>query len=117
MSRLVGLLAALAILLLAVSRAGWAGRRTAWTALVVGVAAVGLAMGSDAARAWDVRRAVVVEGVAVRAEPTLEGRVLFRLPAGAVVQDEESRDDWRLVETSAGARGWAPMIQVRAAGG
>lgn len=116
-SRLVGLLAALAILLLAVSRAGWAGRRTAWTALVVGVAAVGLAMGSDAARAWDVRRAVVVEGVAVRAEPTLEGRVLFRLPAGAVVQDEESRDDWRLVETSAGARGWAPMIQVRAAGG
>ncbi len=115
-SRLVGLLAALAILLLTASRAGWAGRRTVWAAFVVGVAAVGLALGSDAARAWDDRRAVVVEGVAVRAEPTLEGRVLFRLPAGAVVQDEERRDDWRLIETSGGARGWAPILQVRAAG-
>jgi SH3-like domain-containing protein len=80
------------------------------------MAAVGLALGSNAARARDAQRAVVIEGVAVRAEPTSEGRVLFRLPAGAVVQDEEHREDWRLVETSAGARGWVPMIQVRAAG-
>jgi len=115
--RMAGLLAAVAILLFTAYRARWAGRRIAWLALVVAVAAVGLALGSDAARAWDARRAVVIDGVAVRAEPTAEGRVLFRLPAGAVVYDEERRNAWRLIETSAGARGWAPMEHVRAAGG
>lgn len=112
----VGALAALAILLLAACRARWAGRRTAWCAAFLALAAVGLALGSDAARSWDAQRAVVIEGVAVRAEPTLEGRILFRLPPGAVVQDEEHRGDWRLIETPAGARGWAPVPQVRAAG-
>jgi hypothetical protein len=114
--RWVGWIAAAAILLLAACRARLAGRRTAWIAVVVGAGAVGLALGSDAARAWDARRAVVIEGVAVRAEPTPEGRVLFRLPPGAVVRDEEQRDAWRLLETPAGARGWAPVEQVRGAG-
>jgi len=116
MAQLVGALVAVALLLLAGWRAGLFGRRLAWTALILGVVALGLHVGGDLARAWDARRAVVLDRIAVRAEPEPAGRVLFHLSPGTVVSDEEQRDAWRLVETSSGARGWAPAAGVRPAG-
>jgi len=116
MTQLVGALVAVALLLLAGWRVELFGRRLAWTALVLGVVALALHIGGDLARAWDARRAVVLDRIAVRAEPEPSGRVLFHLSPGTVVSDEEQRDAWRLVETSSGARGWAPAAGVRPAG-
>ncbi len=115
--RIAGGLVAVALLLLAFVRAGKGGRRTAWVAVAVAVAAAGTVAANDLARARDARRAVVVDGTAVRAEPVPDGKVLFRLGPGSVVSDEEVRDGWRLLETRAGGRGWAPVEVVRAAGG
>ncbi len=117
MDTTVGLVLTAAIVLLICCRVGMARGRTGWAALSLGLVAVGLALGTEAARGRDARRAVVILGTSVRSEPNEGGSVLFRLDPGTVVLDEELREGWRLVETTAGARGWAPEPRVRAAGG
>jgi hypothetical protein len=86
--------------------------------LALGVCLLGLLLwvSLNEARALDLRRSVVVAAVPVLAEPRDEGKLLFRLDMGTIVQAEESRGDWQLVETDAGGRGWAPASSVRLAG-
>ncbi len=115
-------LVGLALLVAALWRlAGGGGGEARGPARPLGWLAVALLVIALGAWAWDrsVRRAaardavVVTEIVAVRGEPQDDGRVLFRLSAGAVVGDEEVRRGWRLIETSEDARGWVPLDAVR----
>ena len=109
-----GLAAGLALLLLALWRAGRAGARTAWFAALLLLAAASWWPFSCWSWARELVRAVVIEPVVTgRAEPDNRSEVLFRLSGGAVVRQAEERGGWRLIETEAGARGWVPAAEVR----
>lgn len=59
-------------------------------------------------------RAVVIPPTAVgHAEPDERSEVLFRLPAGALVDAERELRGWRLVEAEGGARGWVRADEAR----
>lgn len=115
-STLLAAVGGLALLLLAGWRARRLSRGAAWAAFVLLLLDGSLLLFSDAARADDLRRAVVVEQVEVRGEPAADARTIVVLGPGVVVRDEETRGGWRLVETSGGGRGWVPSDAVRAAG-
>ncbi|MFT7463261.1 MAG: hypothetical protein ACI9EF_001605 [Pseudohongiellaceae bacterium] len=112
--QLLGVLGAVALVLLCLRRR-WprVGPRGA-----LAVCALGLAFffAWDKARAHDLDRAVVVAAAQVRAEPREEGKLLFRLDLGTVVNSRERRGDWQLVETDGGGRGWAPGEAIKLAG-
>jgi len=66
--------------------------------------------------AWEAvpHRAVILhDAVAARSEPDLQGDVLFRLPEGELVQHDDERRGWRLIQSAAGARGWVPAESAR----
>jgi len=113
-SRLAGALAGFALLLLAIMRWKGGARRGAWLAgALLVLAAAGVGVGR---LAWDREEAnaiVIDEVVSGHAEPDDRSEVLFRLSAGTAVVTEELRRDWRLVESSAGARGWVAAERVR----
>lgn len=107
-------LAGFALLLLAAARLTGRGRRGAWLAGVLLVLA--LAWLGVARLAWEreLSCAIVIDDVVSgHAEPDEHSEVLFRLSAGTSVVAEEQRRGWRLVESSAGARGWVAAEQVR----
>jgi len=109
-----GLAAGLALLLLALWRAGRAGARTAWCATLLLVAAV--SWWPFGRWAWSRERtcAVVIEPVVTgRAEPDTRAEILFRLSQGSVVRHADEQRGWRLIETEGGARGWVPADEVR----
>jgi len=106
--------AALALLLLAGSRAGRLPRGAVGVAAVVLLASAGWWLFARAMWEEDSRRAVVIAAAVIgRVEPRENGEILFRLPAGTVVSDEEEHGAWRLVQSEGGARGWVDAAQVR----
>ncbi|RKY20215.1 MAG: hypothetical protein DRQ55_08455 [Planctomycetota bacterium] len=110
-------MAVLALLLVALRRAGLGGRRLGFSAgLMLSLALVWWGL-DTAARELDDQRAVVLVPTSVHGEPSADGKLLFRLDPGTLVRHEERRSGWVLVETLAGGRGWMPSEQVRRAGG
>lgn len=108
---------AVGLLLIALRRAGVGGRRLSVLALSLALLAAGWWALDGWARARHLSSAVVLEPVAVRGEPSADGKLLFRLDPGTLVRHDEARGGFALVETSAGGRGWLPLVSVRRAGG
>lgn len=114
----LGLLVSLAVAGLAAARLRERVPRAALWApgLALALAAAWAAL-DHLARETHRSQAVVLASQAVLGEPDPAGKVLFRLDAGALVQHEETRGGWTLIETSAGGRGWLPATTLRLPGG
>lgn len=98
----------LALLLLALRRAGWLGRGAVQLAI-----ALGLLGGGFTGAAWHAERAradaaVLFTDAAVLGEPDPASEARFHLAEGSEVRAYETRAAHRLIETADGTRGWLP---------
>jgi len=104
----------LAALLLAARHLPRAPRRLPVVALLLALLAGGWWLAAQSAwRRADERAVIIPDTAAARAEPDERAEVLFRLGAGTLVQAEEERHGWRLVESQAGGRGWVRADEAR----
>ncbi len=90
-------------------------RRKSFVFPWVFVAVFGVVLSMTALSGWNAQNekplAVVVDGVVgVRPDPMVDAAVGFELAAGTEVRIEARRDEFVLVETGEGKRGWIPEV-------